>query len=114
MKLVFSTIAVMFMATTGFAGQHICASSALENSVKLFALHYGTDLEHAKSVVSTNIVQKPSVKASNGKSLVVLETNAAVGKMGDFRIRMIYGLTGSSAQDCVLMGQEILETGSVL
>lgn len=111
---IFILIAGMLLTTsTAFANAHVCADQVPAQAAKLFNLHYGPTTE---IVAYTPVVQKQSLRSpDNRRNYDVLETTAMVGKMGQFRIRMIYAvLEGHDSKPyCLLMGQEVFDLSSL-
>lgn len=116
MKLIGIALAVLVSTTSAYAAPNFCAGQVKAPAIKLFALHYGIDEVTAAQYITDEVTQRPSLKSLDGKrSYVVLETVAEIGKMGNYRIRMIYAVLGNAdpKQDCVLMGQEIYDMSSL-
>ena len=94
-----------------------CAQNVIEKAKQLFVLHYGAEESLANGGASfSKVVEMPPVKSPDGKRMYKnFETIAKIGKMGLYRIRMIYAQLGDkdSKIDCVLMGQEILDLSSL-
>jgi hypothetical protein len=100
--------AIALMAAAGSAGAetpHPCAADAVDHARKLLAFHFGeTDLSMS---VDDTAKLVGTVKALQGKGRFdVLEVMGYVYK-GEYRMHFIYAQIPG---DCVLMGQEILET----
>jgi hypothetical protein len=96
------------------AGVPFCARNVEENAKKLFLLHGSGDGVGGEEPPFSlaKVKELPSMKSPDGKRRYkVYETHVLVGKGGDFRIRMIYAQLGETEfkNDCVLMGQEILD-----
>lgn len=107
----FLILAVGF-SSHAFAANHFCANQVKAPAAKLFALHYELGQLEAIKAISDEVTALAPVKSPDGKRMYsVLETTATIGKMGLYRIRMIYALLGHDdpSKDCVLMGQEILD-----
>ncbi len=115
--MILSTIlSLVFGLQTAQASEHVCASLVKEKATKLYALHYELDLETAATHMSDEVVERPSIKSPNKKmKYAVLETEAFPGKMGQYRIRMIFAVLGktNTKDDCLLMGQEILDLSNL-
>lgn len=97
---------------------HFCESQVKEPAAKLFKQYYGiVSLSEARSALSySEISVLPSLRSPDRRMRYeVLETYAEVGRMGSYRIRMIYAVLDSNnpAEDCILMGQEILDMSSL-
>lgn len=86
---------------------HHCASAASEQAQKLLVFHFGPDgrIEIEKSVRALAPIRNP---ANRAQRLDVLEVWGHIYK-GQYRMRFIYA---HSPQECVLMGQEVLEYAS--
>jgi hypothetical protein len=84
---------------------HPCAGDAIAHASKLLAFHFGeTDLT---MTVDSTAKLVGTVKALQGKGRFdVLEVMGYIYK-GEYRMHFIYAQIPG---DCVLMGQEILET----
>jgi hypothetical protein len=86
---------------------HHCADDAVKQAGKLLRFHGDND-DRAEVDSKTLKVISP-IKVSSGKGrLDVLEVLGFIYK-GEYRMRMIYA---QMPNDCVLMGQEILEMGT--
>ena len=83
---------------------HHCASAATEQAQKLLVFHLGPDgrIQIDKSVRALAPIRNP---ANAAQRLDVLEVWGHVYK-GQYRMRLIYA---QLPNECVLMGQEILE-----
>jgi len=86
------------------AAPHHCSSAAIEQAPKLLAFHFGPDsrIEIDKTARALAPTRNP---ANRAQRLDVLEVWGHVYK-GQYRMRFIYM---QSPNDCVLVGQEILE-----
>ena len=106
----------LLVSVSAFAGSHFCASQVKAPAIKLFALHYELSEADASNSISDDVTQLPSIRSPDGKrNYAVLQTDAYIGKMGYYRIRMIFAVLGKDnpKEDCVLMGQEILDMSSL-
>lgn len=102
-----------FLSTNAFASSHVCEGQVSAQAAKLFALHYG---ETTENMMYTPVVQRQSLRSpDNKRDYAVLETTALIGKMGQYRIRLIYAVLNDhdSKPYCLLMGQEILDLSSL-
>ncbi len=116
MKNLIVTLMVLIFANTAFAGAHFCASEVKDKAAKLFALHNDLDLSKDTFGLSDDISVQAPIRSPDGKRRYsVLETTAVMGKMGEYRIRMIFAVLGKTdpKKDCILMGQEILDLSSL-
>jgi hypothetical protein len=99
------------------AANLVCSQKALTSAKALFLLHYGADTAAANGGATfSTLTQEPSLKSPDKKmEYTVLQTIAEIGKNGEYRIRMIYAMVGNTNtdQDCVLMGEEILDLSSL-
>ena len=86
---------------------HHCSGAAIEQAPKLLAFHFGPDsrIEIDKTAKALAPIRNP---ANRAQRLDVLEVWGHIYK-GQYRMRFIY----AQQQDCVLMGQEILEHASL-
>jgi hypothetical protein len=87
---------------------HRCASAATEQAQKLLAFHFGNDsrIEIDKQIKVLAPIRNP---ANRAQRFDVLEVWGHIYK-GDYRMRLIYA---QLRNECVLMGQEILEFASL-
>jgi len=120
MKLLTLLLAI-FLSVSVNAKPNFCASQVKEPAAKLFAHYRGVRYR----VVNANkdepytmgkIIELPSIAAPDKKlRYTVLETTALVGKMGEYRMRFIFAILGHTnpKQDCILMGEEILDMSSL-
>jgi hypothetical protein len=116
MKLSLLMAATLLSATMAQAKPNFCAGEVKASAAKLVALHYEMDQDMALSMMDDQVTELPSLRSPDKKRrYTVLETNAYPGKMGSLRVRMIYAILGNSnpKQDCILMGQEILDMSSL-
>jgi len=90
------------------AAPHHCASAAREQAQKLLTFHFGPDgrIEIDKTAKVLAPIRNP---ANRAQRLDVLEVWGHIYK-GEYRMRFIYA---QMPNDCVLMGQEILEFASL-
>ena len=98
----------MFAAMSGIANaqaQHPCAGNAQKKAAALLKLHFD-DSENLKVSISKEVQQLPAVRALRGKGRFdVLEVWGYIYK-AEYRMRFLYA---QIKDNCVLMGQEILE-----
>lgn len=82
-----------------------CASEALEQAPRLLAFHFGEDDD--RIAIEPEVTELPALAnpADEEQQLEVLEVWGHIYK-GKYRMRFIYH---EAADECVLMGQEILE-----
>jgi hypothetical protein len=87
---------------------HRCSTAAIEQAQKLLTFHFGPDgrIEIDKSVKVLAPVRNP---ANRAQRFDVLEVWGHIYK-GDYRMRLIYARLPN---ECVLMGQEVLEYASL-
>ncbi len=85
-----------------------CASAALEQAQRLLVFHFGED---DRIAIDPEVVAKAPLRnpANKDQTFQVLEVWGTIYK-GQYRMRLIYYPLG---QECVLMGQEILEYSRV-
>lgn len=85
-----------------------CAPEAIEQARKLLAFHFGED---DRISVDDEVRALPSLRnpANPKQKFIVLETMGHIYK-GEYRMRLIYYPIGD---ECVLMGQEILELATL-
>lgn len=90
---------------------HICSKPGRAAAEKLFKMHYDMTENNISYLIGDNVKVLTPIKAPLGnRKYDVLEYWVSVGKMGSFRIRMIYAVLNTDGKpDCVLMGQEILD-----
>jgi hypothetical protein len=100
-------IALTEPSTASAQPTHHCASAATDQAQKLIVFHFGPDrrIEIDKSAKVLAPVRNP---ANRAQRLDVLEVWGHIYK-GQYRMRFIYA---QLPQECVLMGQEILEYAS--
>lgn len=92
-----------------FAGEASCLNEATKLAPKLFAFHYG-ESPYDKPYFEAPVQVAPLKAPSGNKWYEVDEVNAVIGKMGYFRLRFIFSVSGSGeSTTCGLMGQEILD-----
>ena len=86
---------------------HHCSGAAIEQAPKLLAFHFGPDsrIEIDKTAKALLPIRNP---ANRAQRLDVLEVWGHIYK-GQYRMRFIYA---RSPNDCVLVGQEVLEYAS--
>jgi len=85
-----------------------CGEEAVSQAGRLLAFHVGRD---DRAYVDPEAVALPPIRnpANRKQKFLVLEVGGRVYK-GDYRMRLIYYPLGD---ECVLMGQEILEFASL-
>lgn len=109
MKLAIATALMLTIATAAQAAPaHRCAADAVKRAGPLLALHFEDDSTAANTNLSIGDEVKvlPPVKALKGKgSFDVLEVWGYIYK-AEYRMRFIYARI---SDECVLMGQEIIE-----
>lgn len=90
------------------AEQPLCARDALEQAKRLLEFHFGED---ERIVIDPKVVAQAPLRnpANKAQSFQVLEVWGMIHK-GKYRMHLIYYQLD---QDCVLMGQEILEYASL-
>ena len=118
MKSLLPVLTFLLLSIGSAKADHFCSSQVKESAAALFKLHYGqVSIREARQAVSySSIEELPSLRSPDRRrSYSVLETYAEIGRMGSFRIRMIYAVLGKGnpAEDCILMGQEILDLSSL-
>jgi hypothetical protein len=103
-----AVIALCLNHAVGAQAVHHCAGAAIEQASKLLTFHFGPDsrIEVATSVKALAPIRNPADKAQR---LDVLEVWGHIYK-GQYRMRFIYA---QLPNECVLMGQEILEYASL-
>ena len=102
-KLAIFTAISLFFIPPAFAEDYKCAADAVQKAEKLLEFHFGVD---DRIYIDPKVERLSPIKnpAGNGK-YEVLQVWGDIYK-GQYRMRMIYGMAGD---DCILMGQEILE-----
>jgi hypothetical protein len=101
--------ALMILSSSAYgADVHDCASSAREQAHKLLAFHFGAD-ERIEIDNSVEVIAPLRNPANKNQVFDVLEVWGYIYK-GRYRMRFIYA---QSPEDCLLMGQEILEHASL-
>ena len=113
MKLLTLIAGVLLSTSTAYASSHVCADKVPDQAAKLFTFHYG---ETTENMAYSPIVERPSLRSpDNKRDYAVLETTALIGKMGQYRIRLIYAVLKdhNSKPYCLLMGQEVLDLSSL-
>ena len=93
---------------TAQASPPLCAKDALEQAQRLLVFHFGED---DRIEIDPEVVEKAPLRnpANKNQTFQVLEVWGTIYK-GQYRMRLIYYPLG---QDCVLMGQEVLEYASL-
>ena len=100
---------VLFAGSNAFAQQpHRCAVPATEQARKLLAFHLGSD---SRIEIEPAVRRLPAIRnpANRRQQFDVLEVWGTVYK-AQYRMRLIYARLPN---ECVLMGQEILENSSL-
>lgn len=99
-------ILALLMLTSNFAygeAEHHCSTDAVSQAKKLLDFHFGLD---DRTEIDQHVAVLKPIKNPAGKgSFDVLEVYGHIYK-GAYRMHFIYGQT---ADQCVLVGQEILE-----
>lgn len=106
----------LLLSASALAGTPYCASLVKAPAIKLFALHYELSDADAANSISDEVTELAPIRSPDGKrKYSVLQTDAYIGKMGYYRIRMIFAVLGKNSpkEDCILMGQEILDMSSL-
>jgi len=95
-------------STSAAPQTHRCSAAAIEQAQKLLTFHFGPDarIELDKSVKVLAPIRNP---ANRAQRFDVLEVGGHIYK-GNYRMRLIYARVPN---DCVLMGQEVLELASL-
>jgi hypothetical protein len=91
---------------------HACEKQARPAAIQLYKLHNSAEVEEGLDFyIDDKAKVVAPLKAPAGKRTYdVLEYWGTEGKMGQYRIRMIYAVLGTPTEPfCVLMGQEILD-----
>lgn len=96
------------LGSAGIADDEVepgCASEALEQAPRLLAFHFGEDDD--RIAIEPEVTELPPLAnpADEEQQFKVLEAWGHIYK-GKYRMRFIYY---EAADECVLMGQEILE-----
>lgn len=107
-RWLFISIVIIGFVDSVQAVPHQCTPDAIIQAQRLLAFHTEGD---ERAVVEPTVKQRPSItNPENAKQeFVVLELFGNVYK-GRYRIRLIYYPLGN---ECVLMGQEILELANL-
>lgn len=110
MKTVVIIVGLFFSCWAQAYQAHLCEADALQRAIPLLTLHIGDD---DRMSFSDSAEVLPAIKnpANVGQKFDVLEVNASVFK-GQYRMRFIYYVVPDS-NECLLMGQEILELANV-
>jgi hypothetical protein len=105
MKKGIALICFMAFAGNAFAAKnHHCNENAIAQAKSLLQFHFGKD--DRMVVESKAVVLKPIKNPANAKQMLdVLEVWGNINK-GRYRMHLIYA---QSKDNCVLMGQEVLE-----
>ena len=105
-----ATAAIAFVAVGAAQGQatHRCAEPATGQARKLLAFHLGSD---ERIEIDRDVKRLPALRnpANRRQLFDVLEVWGSVYK-AQYRMRLIYARLPN---ECVLMGQEILENSSL-
>ena len=106
--LALSLVAMAEAQSPAAAPPHRCSTAAIEQAQKLLTFHFGPDgrIEIDKSVTVLAPIRNP---ANRVQRFDVLEVWGHIYK-GDYRMRLIYARLPN---ECVLMGQEVLEHASL-
>lgn len=87
------------------ASPHLCANDATAHAAKLLALHTDGDTRAAINSRSVKALKPVRNPANSKQSFDVLAVTGYVYK-AEYRMRFLYA---QRSDDCVLVGQEILE-----
>jgi hypothetical protein len=87
-----------------------CSAQAADQARKLLAFHMGKGFEDRISVEAPVPLKPMRNPANRQQMLTVLQLDAHVSPRGRYRIRLIYY---PLPDECVLMGQELLEMASL-
>lgn len=104
------------LTLTAFAKPHFCHYEMKEQAIKFFAHYQEIDRETAEKSISDQFTERSSIRSPDGKrTFKVFETIALIGKDWKYRLRFIYAIHGNKIprQDCVLMGEEVLDLNSL-
>lgn len=106
MKIILFSLLVSLTNISVASEVHPCQGDAVQKAGQLIRLHFGED---DRITIDDNIkLVHPIINPANKKqSFDVLEVWGYIYK-GTYRMRFIY----AQMEDCVLMGQEILEYAS--
>ena len=101
-------ITVAAFSSASAQAPHHCSAAASEQAQKLLVFHFGQDnrIEIDKAVKTLAPIRNP---ANRAQRLDVLEVWGHIYK-GEYRMRFIYARIPN---ECVLVGQEILEFASL-
>jgi hypothetical protein len=103
-KLIAALLLLFFSQSAFAAKNHHCNENAIAQAKSLLQFHAGKD--DRMVIESKALVLKPIKNPANPKQMLdVLEVWGNIYK-GRYRIHLIYAQT---KDDCVLMGQEVLE-----
>jgi hypothetical protein len=103
-KLIAALFLLFFSHAASAAPKHHCNENATAQAKSLLQFHFGKD--DRMVVESKAVVLKPIKNPANAKQMLdVLEVWGNIYK-GRYRMHLIYA---QSKDDCVLMGQEVLE-----
>ncbi|MBN2825469.1 MAG: hypothetical protein JXQ76_09105 [Campylobacterales bacterium] len=104
MKIQKLFIILLLLSTTLFSASHPCSTNAITQAKKILSFHTDGD---ERATVEPNAKQLLSLSNPMDKNqkFIVLEVMGYVHK-GQYRMRLLYYPMGN---ECVLMGQEILE-----
>lgn len=97
--------ALVLSSTSALAEPPRCAEAALTQAAKLLAFHFGGPDDRMEIEKSVKVLAPLKNPANKKQTFDVLEVWAWIYK-GSYRMRFIYARL---PDDCVLMGQEILE-----
>jgi hypothetical protein len=106
----FTSIAVVFVSSSVAlsAADHPCAVDAARRAKGLLEYHFGED-DRIPSEVRGPVQRVGTMKAIRGQGRFDILQVSGYKYKAEYRIRLIYAQVSGS---CVLMGQEILESGS--
>jgi hypothetical protein len=104
MRLLIALILLAAPATAFGAETHHCAADAVIQAEKLLKFHSDNDDRAEVDPDSVKVLAPVHALSGDGK-FDVLEVEGSIYK-GEYRMHMIYA---QIPDDCVLMGQEILE-----
>ena len=108
MKRIIFAFLMIWSGSAYGADVHECASSAREQARKLLTFHSGPD-ERIEIDSSVEVIAPIRNPANKNQIFDVLEVWGYIYK-GRYRMRFIYA---QSPEDCLLIGQEILEHASL-
>lgn len=108
MKKLILAVLLLTGGVANAAAPHRCSTHALKQAEKLLTFHFGPDdrIEIDKAVKVISPIKNP---ANKSQSFDVLEVWGYINK-GQYKMHFIYAQV---KDDCLLMGQEILEHASL-